>query len=493
MTGEEIAGRYVVLDHAADMPLYIQVSRGLLRAIQDGQFRTGKIPATRQLAQFLNLGINTISLAYQELESQGVIYSAQRSGWFVNEEFGNLQLEDGAQAAQAPGGRWQHPLFTAGTPGTPPEVRRSANDATVSYPFITASLPRESFPVSSWMRAARDAFEGPSRAYSVYDNFGADDPFLIEMILKELLPARGIFVGPENILLTAGTQHALHMIAQVMMRPGTQVAFEDPGYPDARHSFLRSGARLFPVPIDKGGLVPEAIPQAAEIIYTTPSHQLPSNVSMSTPRKARLHRMAVATGKVIIEDDYDSEMRFVGQSSAPIAANGLDNVIYVSGFSKYLGAICRVAFVVAHADVIAAIRDCRRYQIRNLSGHEQRTLAHFISSGGYEKQIRSLRRIAKRRWQSCNRLVAQHLPGWDMPPSSGGLNLWIRAPGGLDTAVLAARLRRRRVAIEPGRVFFDDPERGRSFVKLGFLLMDEQRQEAGLKILAQTAAELAAE
>lgn len=80
-----------------------------------------------------------------------------------------------------------------------------------------------------------------------------------------------------------------------------------------------------------------------------------------------------------------------------------------------------------------------------------------------------------------------------MPPSSGGLNLWIRAPGGLDTTVLAARLRRRRVAIEPGRVFFDDPERGRSFVKLGFLLMDEQRQEAGLKILAQTAAELAAE
>ncbi|NDW01903.1 PLP-dependent aminotransferase family protein [Salipiger sp. PrR002] len=493
MTGEEIAGRYVVLDHGADVPLYIQVSRGLLRAIQDGHFRNGKLPATRQLAQFLNLGINTISLSYQELESQGVIYSAQRSGWFVNEEFSDLHVDQDAEPVQTAGAQWQHKLFGTHTPGDPPEVRRSTNDATVSYPFITASLPRESFPVSTWIRAARDAFEGPSRAFSVYDNFGADDPFLVEMILKELLPARGIFVGPENILLTAGTQHALHMIAQVTMRPGTQVAFEDPGYPDARHSFLRSGAELFPVPIDKGGLMLDEIPDAAEIIYTTPSHQLPSNVSMSTPRKVRLHQMAAATGKVIIEDDYDSEMRFVGQSSAPIAANGLSNVIYVSGFSKYLGAICRIAFVVAHADVIAAIRGCRRYQIRNLSGHEQRTLAHFISSGGYERQIRSLRRIAKRRWQSCNRLVSKHLPGWQMPPSSGGLNLWIKAPGDLDTTELAARLRRRRVAIEPGRVFFHDPERGRSFIKLGFLLMDEERQEAGLKILAQTAAELAAE
>ncbi|MDO6588067.1 PLP-dependent aminotransferase family protein [Salipiger sp. 1_MG-2023] len=316
--------------------------------------------------------------------------------------------------------RWQHDFFAIDTPRNPSEVKRSANDATVSYSFITASLPRESFPVSSRMRAARDAFEGPRRACSVYDNSGADDPFLIEMILKELLPTRSIFAGPENILLTARTQHALHMIAQVRMRPSTQVAFEDPGDPDARHGIPRSGTRLFPVPFDKDGLVLDAIPQAADLLYTTPSHQLLGNVSMSTPGKIRLHQMAAATGKVIIENDYDSQLRFIGQSSAPSAANGVDNVIYVRRFSKDLGAICRDAVVAAHADVIAAIRDCRRCQIRNLSGHEQRALAHFISRGGYERQIRSLRRIAKRRWQSCNRLVSRFLARWDMPPSSDG-------------------------------------------------------------------------
>ncbi|MDO6587266.1 hypothetical protein Q4543_17270 [Salipiger sp. 1_MG-2023] len=105
MAGDEVAGRYGVLEHGADMPLCIQVSRGLLRALQDGHFRHRKIPATRQLSQLLNLGINTISPFYQELDSQAVIYSAQRSGWFVNEQFSTLQLEEGAQAAHVPGVR----------------------------------------------------------------------------------------------------------------------------------------------------------------------------------------------------------------------------------------------------------------------------------------------------------------------------------------------------------------------------------------------------
>lgn len=236
----------------------------------------------------------------------------------------------------------------------------------------------------------------------------------------------------------------------------------------------------------------EAIPDSARLIYATPSHQLPSNVSMSTPRKARLLQSAQARGQVIIEDDYDSEMRFVGQSSAPIAASGLGNVVYVSGFSKYLGAICRIAYIVAHPEVIAAMRALRRYQIRNLSGHEQRTLAHFIVNGGYERQIRSLRRIAKQRWSSCNALIGQRLPEWQLTPSSGGLNLWIRAPGDLDTTELAARLRRRRVAIEPGRVFFHQPAEGRSFVKLGFLLMDAEAQDKGLRLIAGSARELQA-
>ncbi len=488
MSHDDIVSRYVHLDRAAKRPLYLQVNDGLAGAIADGHFQSGRIPSTRYLAQLLEVGVNTINLAYQELEADGLIIASQRSGWFVNAELLQQSPTSNVPAPADQSGRWAARLITTKTPGNPPEVKRSAGDSSLTYPFITASLPREIFPEASWLKASSAAFEGESRTYSLYDNFGADDPFLIEMILERILPARGISAGPENILLTAGTQHALHLTAQALMSADTKVAFENPGYPDARHAFLRAGAQLCPVAVDQDGMKVEEIPADVDCVYVTPSHQLPSNVSMSKPRKDRLFQMASERGSLILEDDYESEMRFVGNSSTPLAARGLGNVAYVSGFSKYLGAICRVAYIVGPQPLIETLKDIRRYQIRNLSGHEQRTLAHFIANGNYEKQIRRLRRIAKRRWLSIGNVLEEVLPDWSVAPSAGGLHLWVKAPEGVDTQLLAKEMREHGVAIEPGHVFFVRAEDGRRYMKLGFILLDEAQQRTGLQILSEVSA-----
>jgi GntR family transcriptional regulator/MocR family aminotransferase len=176
-------------------------------------------------------------------------------------------------------------------------------------------------------------------------------------------------------------------------------------------------------------------------------------------------------------------MRFVGRSSPPVASQGLDNVIYISGFSKYLGAVCRIAFIVAHEEAISALRDIRRYQLRNLSGHEQRTLAHFIKNGGYDQQIRTMRKVAKQRWQACQRLIAELLPEWTVTKSTGGLNLWVELPEPIDTKALAKSLREYSVVIEPGLVFFADNKQGGRFIKLGFVLLSEEQLRDGLLII----------
>lgn len=313
----------------------------------------------------------------------------------------------------------------------------------------------------------------------------ADDPILINTILKEVLVSRGINATPENIILTAGTQHALFLISELLIKEGTPVAVEDPGYPDARHTFLRAGATIYPIQLDDSGMKLEEIPTKTEIIYTTPSHQLPSNISMSTPRKTGLLQKAKQIDSCIIEDDYDAEMRFIGRSSSPIASHGLDNVIYISGFSKYLGAVCRIAYIIAHKDIISALQNIRRYQVRNLSGHEQRTLAHFIENGGYDQQIRNLRKIARKRWNLCQNLIKELLPDWTVTTSTGGLNLWIELPQKINTTVLASHLRQLGIIIEPGTVFFSKDEQGHNFIKLGFILLNEQQLREGLTRIAK--------
>ncbi|MGB5447124.1 MAG: PLP-dependent aminotransferase family protein [Psychromonas sp.] len=485
MSGVEIIARYIQIDRQSSTALFLQTKKGLEQAIIEGHFQSIKLPSTRHLSEQLNVSLNTVLMAYEELEAQGMIYSKSRSGRYVNPEIAIQQSLKKRTLPVATHQGWMRRAKNTVTPGSPEQVKRSTGDSEFPFPFITASIPENSFPSAAWIKASREAFQADSRKFSLYDNFGADDPILIDIILKEVLVSRGINATPENIILTAGTQHALFLISELLIKKGTPVAVEDPGYPDARHTFLRAGATICPVPLDDSGIILEAIPAKAEIIYTTPSHQLPSNISMSTPRKIGLLQRAKQIDCCIIEDDYDAEMRFIGRSSPPIASHGLDNVIYISGFSKHLGAVCRIAYIIAHKEIISALQDIRRYQLRNLSGHEQRTLAHFIDNGGYDQQIRNLRKVAKKRWNLCQKLIKELLPDWTITTSTGGLNLWVEVPQTIDTSVLANRLRQLGIVIEPGQVFFSKYDQGHNFIKLGFILLNEQQLREGLTIIAK--------
>ena len=484
MSGVEIVAHYIQIDRQSSTPLFLQTKKGLEQAIIDGYFQSIKLPSTRHLSEQLNVSLNTVLMAYEELESQGIIYSKSRSGRYVNPEIASQQFLKKVSSPITTEQGWMHRAKKTSTPGNPVQLKRSTVDSELPFPFITASVPEDSFPSAHWIKASREAFQADSRKFSLYDNFGADDPVLIDIILKDVLASRGINATAENIILTVGTQHALFLISELLIKKGTPVAVEEPGYPDARHAFLRAGAVISPVPLDESGIILESIPDNTQIIYTTPSHQLPSNISMSNPRKTGLLQRAKQIDSCIIEDDYDAEMRFIGRSSPPLASEGLDNVIYISGFSKHLGAVCRIAYIVAHKEIISSLQDIRRYQLRNLSGHEQRTLAHFIANGAYDQQIRNLRKVAKKRWNLCQKLIKELLPDWTLTTSTGGLNLWVEVPKAINTTVLASHLRQQGIVIEPGPVFFSKHEKGNNFIKLGFILLNEEKLREGLTRIA---------
>ena len=181
------------------------------------------------------------------------------------------------------------------------------------------------------------------------------------------------------MIVTQGAQQALDLIGRVLIDPGDRVAVEEPGYPPARRLFRSLGARVVGVPVDGEGLEVSRIPTQTRIVYVTPSHQFPLGTAMSLPRRAALLAWAEQHNAVVIEDDYDSDFRFVGRPLDPLQS--LDRggrVVYVGSFSKVMLPTLRLGFLIAPASLQPALRTAK--QLTDWHGElpTQAALARFV-------------------------------------------------------------------------------------------------------------------
>ena len=336
----------ISVDPAAPEPLYRQVRRALEHGIASGLFGSdAPLPSSRQLAHELGLARNTINTAYQELIAEGFVESRPRRGLFV---IGGMKpatvANDPSEAARYP---WAERL--RGHPDDAlPHIDKAVDWHRLPYPFIAGQVDAADFPSLAWMRALREALRPEHVHYSLRDGVSADDPLMLEMLCRHVLPGRGIEARPDEVLLTMGSQQGLHLLGQALLGPDTTVVVEDPGYLDARHIFLRTGARLRPAPVDAGGLVPPDDLGDADLVYLTPSHHHPTNVTLGVGRRHRILDRIRERRTILIEDDYDSEFRYRGRPSPALKAmDETDQVVYLGTFSKFLAPGLRMGYLVA--------------------------------------------------------------------------------------------------------------------------------------------------
>ncbi len=227
------------------------------------------------------------------------------------------------------------------------------------------------------------------------DMVDRDDPLLIEQIQARLLPRRGIFANPDEIIVTLGAQNALYMLATLLMGKGTKVAMEDPGYPDARSIFRLAGADIFPTPVDSQGIVTASIPSDAGFVFVTPSHHCPTMVPLSAERRQDLLARASRNNQIVIEDGYDSQLLDEAPQQALKSLDRSGRVIYVGSMSKTLAPGLRLGYIVASADLVAELRALRRFMLRHPPANNQRAVALFLSRpprGAGTPHVGSLRR-----------------------------------------------------------------------------------------------------
>lgn len=473
------------VDRGDGEPLYRQIRRAIEQAIATGMFVPAeRLPSSRELAGELGVSRNTINLAYQELLADGAIVAEPRRGLFVNPD---MPRPDAAADTEPGGIDWSARLVQREAPGLP-EVEKRPDWHTYPYPFLAGQSDPHAFPTQAWLRSLREALYHPHVFASLQDSIGADDPALVEQIRTHLLPARGIDAAPENILITVGSQQGLDLLGRLLVRAGTRVAVEDPGYLDARHIFRRAGAALVPVPVDERGVRPPASLDGIDLMYVTPSHQHPTNATLPMERRTALLALVAVSGTILIEDDYDSEFRYQGSPSPALKAlDRRGHVVYLGTFSKFLSPGIRLGFLVGPRELVAELRAERRYALRHPSGHTQRAMALLIESGDYRRALRRYRRRLSEKWQVTTAAVRAQLP-WPQPAyPPGGVSLWVSGPAGLDAGALVERAERRGVLIERGDIFFSADPPPRNCFRIGYAAVPARQIPDGIALLGEEA------
>lgn len=478
-----------VLPARAAGTLQQRLRQAVTEGIVAGRFRPGdRMPSSRALAEHLGMSRITVTLAYTDLVAQEYLTARGRSGYFVAEDAPvrpdfaprDEPARPGVDYDRITGRRFS----ATARPGRPENWRRQP------YPFIYGQADPALFDHQNWRLCALRALGKGEFETLTADYYERDDPLLIEYIVKNILPRRGIAARPSEVLLTLGAQNGLWLAAQVLLAPGRHAVMEEPGYPGIRSILTQTAARLSAVAVDADGLPPEALPSGADVVFVTPSHHCPTNATMPMARRLQLLAEASRQGFVIVEDDYEFEMSFlrpVSPSLKSLDAEG--RVIYAGSFSKSVFPGLRLGYLVAPEPFVREARALRAQVLRHPPGHVQRTLAHFLSLGHYDALINRMRQAYRRRRQQMEEAIRDHGLTIAGQGGFGGSSFWMRAPEGVDTETLAQRLARDGVVIEPGREFFAPEGAPRNYYRLAYSSIAPGKIAPGIALIAAAIAE----
>lgn len=251
-------------------------------------------------------------------------------------------------------------------------------------------------------------------------------------------------------------------------------------------------SRLVGLPVDQKGMALDERLNGCDYVYVTPSHQSPTTVTMSLERRHALLERAKQSDFVLIEDDYESELNYMGKPSPALKSFDQGNrVIYVSSLSKTLSPGVRFGFMVAAPELIREARALRRLMVRHPATNNQRAVALFLAQGHHDALIQRLRSAYKERWQAMADALDRHLPDSSRKPTFGGTSYWVKGPDGLDAGELARRAKECSILIEPGDVHFMSEPAPLNYFRLGFSSIALDRIEPGIRKIAELIRQMA--
>lgn len=313
-------------------------------------------------------------------------------------------------------------------------------------------------------------------------------PPLRELVASRL-QLRGLRAEPENVLITHGSQQSLDLAARAFLDPGDIVCLESPSYLAAIQAFDSYEVDYVSIPMDDHGLDPDRLgnlltDHAPKMLFTLPTFQNPTGLTMSLKRRSRVAEIAAARRLPVLEDDAYFDLRYEGEHLPPIAALA-DNpwAMYTGTFSKTIAPGIRVGWIYAHADLIVRLGQLKQITDLHSSSLAQRIACEFCLRGKLEPQVRRLCDTYRSKRDLMLRLLDTHLPaGYTRTHPEGGMFLLLSLPESCDGREVLGRTLARKVAFIPGVSFFPDG-RGQNTLRLNFVSSKPEQIEQGILVL----------
>lgn len=487
-------------DPARGEPLYEQLAAYLADLVEAGRMVAGeRLPASRELAAQLGVSRNTVCHAYQILTDRHVLASHVGQGTFVAAR--SLRGLDGGAGTgssdrgttppePARGFAWEGLFALRNHRIVLPSGASARRDG--PFDFSGGRVDPRLLPAAelrrAWSRAVDGSLETLCRPV---DAMGL--PALREEIALALV-ARGIACEPEDVLVTTGIHQVFDLVGRTLVDPGDTVVVEQPGWFLATLSLRANGARLVGVPVDDEGLCVDELARIlrvrrAKLVYTTPSAQSPTGAVLSERRREALLELSDRHQIPILEDDYDSELRF---ESAPLPAlktrDPAGRVIYAGTYSKALFPGLRVGYVVAARPLLARLALHKAICDFSTDGVAQAAVLELSTSGALERHVRRVRRVYGRRREALLGALERHMPEgsvWKRP--HGGHAVWVTLPDDVDGPALQAEAAAAGIVYARGDLFSLDGRFAGSMA-LSFVNLDEAAIEEGIALLGRLAA-----
>lgn len=449
-------------------------------AIRAGRLKPGEIlPSTRSMAQTYQMNRHTVMNALGTLESEGWIEALEKKHYLVTSTLPDTfllpkKLINSQFETKDLDYRFARTI----------DMDNYVNDRQCKYAFLSGFPDIRLFPIKEFKSSLYDSLKSTNLL-----DYG--DPSGLPQLRLEVAQYLRRIRSIENrsIIITNGSQEAIFLLAQLLIKPGDAVAVEALGYPPAIHALKFAGAKIIPIKIDHEGMDMEDLEKKMKshkikMIYTTPLHQYPTTITLSASRRLKLYEVALKNKTFILEDDYDHEFHFDSAPIAPLASfDPVGIVLYVSTFSKILFPSARVGFMAVPEKIAVEIAKLKRISSRQNEHLLQASIANWLTSGEFEKHLRKMRRIYHERRDALIKdlehfKVKHSKIFWTSP--NGGMAIWIDV--NTNSTLFAAEALKHSIYVAPEKKFRLDAKDGTK-LRLGFTGQTCEENRVGLEKL----------
>ncbi|REK76208.1 PLP-dependent aminotransferase family protein [Paenibacillus paeoniae] len=452
-------------------PLYIQLYSYIRSGIEEGSLPSGEaMPSIRQLAHHLGISKNTVESAYGQLVAEGYLENRERAGYLI------LPLEQ---------------LHLSVTKAAASDVKSPSLDgpsAPIRYDFYYGAIAFDHFPHAVWKSCVTEAMAADHTQVLGYGNRMGHEG-LREEIAKYVYQSRGVICEANQIIISAGIQHLMSVLVQLLRLSTETIAMEEPGYNGVKSVLRNLGCTLVPVEVESDGIhvnqlynVPDA-----KLVYVTPSHQFPLGMVMPIGKRYRLLQWAAEHGSYIIEDDYDSEFRY---SSAPIPAlkalDSNDRVIYMGTFSKSFLPSARLSYAILPHSLLKSCREKLEHISPSVSPLIQEAVWLFMKKGHFARHLRRMRRVYQARHKALSESIREVFGDkCGIIGDGSGMHLLLDVKGRHASELIPLAEKFGCKVYPPDKHWNNPADCPPSYIMLGFGGLDEYQLQGGIQQLGQ--------